>query len=165
MRLPDLEHLPDDARIWIFAADRPIPEEESGAVLEAVDGFLEDWTAHGVPLSGARDWRHDRFLVVGVDESLAPPSGCSIDALVRVLKDLEARLGVRFLGNESVWYRTDDGVHRATRGDFKRKALSGEVTPDVVVFDNAVTRLADLREGRWEGPARERWHGPAFFGD
>ncbi|NNM32841.1 MAG: hypothetical protein HKO53_07225, partial [Gemmatimonadetes bacterium] len=88
MRLPDLEHLPDDARIWIFAADRPMPENESRAVLEAVDGFLEDWAAHGVPLSGARDWRHDRFLVVGVDESLAPPSGCSIDALVRVLKDL-----------------------------------------------------------------------------
>ncbi|NNF25949.1 MAG: hypothetical protein HKN73_01840 [Gemmatimonadetes bacterium] len=164
MRLPDLEHLPDEARIWIFAADRPMPEDESRAVLEAVDGFLEDWAAHGVPLSGARDWRHDRFLVVGVDESLAPPSGCSIDALVGVLKDLEVRLGVRFLGNESVWYRTDEGVHRATRGEFKGKAQRGEVTPDVVVFDNAVTRLADLREGRWEGPARERWHGPAFFG-
>lgn len=164
MRLPDLEHLPDDARIWIFAADRPLAEPESRSVLEAVDHFLEDWAAHGVPLSGARDLRHGRFLVVGVDESLAPPSGCSIDALVRVLKDLETRLDVRFLGNESVWYRTEAGVERATRGEFKRKAQSGEVRSDVVVFDNAVTRLADLREGRWEGPAHDRWHGPAFFG-
>jgi len=165
MKLADLDQLPDDARIWVFAAERPLADAECDRVLGAVDGFLADWAAHGVPLSGARGWLHDRFLVVGVDESLAPPSGCSIDALVRTLKELESDLSVRFLGNEAIWYREGGELKRTTRAEFRTMAEEGRVTPDVVVFDNSITRLGELRGGRWEGPARDRWHGPAFFGN
>jgi len=164
MRLSDFDNLPSDARIWVFGAERPLTEDEEAQLLDAVDGFLEDWAAHGVPLHGARSWRHGRFLIVGVDESTAPPSGCSIDALVRVLKGLESDTGVRFLGNEAVWYLSGGHIHRASRPEFRRLVQEGSLTPNVIVFDNSITRLADLRQNRWEGPARDRWHGPAFFG-
>ena len=164
MRLPDFDMLPGDARIWIFGAERSLTSQEVADVLEAVDGFLDGWNAHGTPLDGARSWRHGRFLVVGVDESSAPPSGCSIDALIRVLKGLESDTGVRFLGNEAVWFRKDGGIERASRPEFKKLVSEGVVTDDVTVFDNSITRLSELRGDRWEGPARDRWHGPAFFG-
>ncbi|MXX56552.1 MAG: hypothetical protein F4Z44_12380 [Gemmatimonadetes bacterium] len=96
--------------------------------------------------------------------SATSPSGCSIDALVHVLGEMEHRLGVRFLGNEAVWYRDGrDCIRKASRTEFRSLANTGAVTPASVVFDNSITELAELRNGRWEGPARERWHA-AFFG-
>ena len=163
MRLPGLERLPESARIWIFSADRELAGEEEGDLLGAVDDFLDSWAAHGVPLRAARSWRYGRFLIVGVDADAAPPSGCSIDALVHLLKGLETRLGVRFPGNETVWYRDERGnIQRASRPGFRALAREGRVTPGSVVFDNSVTGLRQLRAGGWEGPASERWHA-AFF--
>lgn len=163
MRLADFDALPEDSRIWVFGADRTLTGQEESQVLGAVDQFLDEWAAHGTPLTGARSWRYGRFLIVGVDEASAPPSGCSIDALVGVLKALEAEAGVRFLGNEAVWFRMEDGIQRASRAEFRSLVREGRITPDVVVFDNSVTRLSELKEDGWEGPARDHWHGQAFF--
>ncbi len=154
---------PENTRIWIFGADRELEDGESAELLNGVDGFLRTWAAHGVPLHAARSWCHGRFLIVGADTRAASPSGCSIDALVGVLKEMEVRIGVRFLGNEAVWYRDARGrIRKASRPEFRGLARSGGVTPASVVFDNSITELAELRAGRWEGPASDRWHSVFF---
>ncbi len=154
-----MEDFPGSARIWIFGTDRELGPSKTEKLLGCVDDFLQGWAAHGVPLRATRSWRHGRFLIVAVDMERAPPSGCSIDALVHMLRDLESRLGTRFLGNEAVWYRDDTGaIRRASRPEFRQLAQQGEVTPGSTVFDNSITALSELRAGRWEGPASERWH-------
>jgi hypothetical protein len=156
-----LERLPDSARLWTFGVSRPLSEAERGRLLETVDGFLEGWQAHGHPLAAAREWRHERFLLVGVDERVEPPSGCSIDALVRALRGLEEELGVEMVGGAPVWFREEGpggGVRRVSRPDFKAAAAEGRITSETPVFDLSITRLAELREGLWELPAGESWH-------
>lgn len=165
MPLVDLSRLPDSARLWVFAADRPLSGVEETRLLEVVDDFLRRWKAHGTPLHAGREWIRERFLVVAVDEERAPPSGCSIDALVRSLKDLEREMGVSLVDKAPVWYLEEDEVRAVSRGDFAALAESGDVGPDTPVFDPTLTRLARLREGELELPARESWHGKAFFGE
>src|SRR5690606_21679109 len=97
--------LPDDARIWIFASPEPLSREQSSGLLERVDEFLEEWHAHGHPVVGGRDWRYDRFLVVGADERATGVSGCSTDALFRVFKAAERELGISLLDGSLVWFR------------------------------------------------------------
>jgi hypothetical protein len=155
--------LPDAARLWIFSAERRLAPEERDALLREVDGFLDQWAAHGQPLTCARDVRHDRFVMVAVDEAAAGVSGCSIDALTRRLRDLERRLGVALLDNGPVHYRGDDGVERVSRAAFGSLAAAGAVTPDTVVFDNTVATVGEVRAGKWERAARETWHGRSFF--
>ncbi len=160
MSTASLEDFPGSARIWIFGTDRELGTAETEELLGSVDGFLQGWAAHGVPLRATRSWRHGRFLIVAVDLERAPPSGCSIDALVHVLRGLEDRLGARFPGNEAVWYRDDTGaIRRASRPEFRQLAQQGGVTPRSVVFNNSITVLSELRAGRWEGPASDSWHG------
>lgn len=132
--------------------------------LQAVDGFLETWVSHGAPLRSGRDWRRSHFLLIAVDDASMPPSGCSIDAMVHVLKDQEDELGVRILDNSPVWFLEDDEICRLSRKDFGDLARKGAVGPDTVVFDNTVTRLKEERSGCWERPAGESWHRKAFFG-
>ena len=160
----EFDRLPPDARLWIFGADRSLDARERAELLGLVDRFLDGWRAHGAPLTAARDLREDRFLMVAVDEASVPPSGCSIDALVRRLGDLETRLGVGLVGHGSVFWRDPAGaVRRAGRAEFRELAREGAVGPETPVFDNTLTRLAELRAGRWQRPARDAWHGRAFF--
>ena len=163
MPMVPFEVLPDESRLWVFAVERTLVEADQENFLSAVDRFLETWAAHGVPLTCGRDFRRGRFLLVAVDETSAPPSGCSIDAMVGVMKDQERRLGLRILDNTPVWFVADGEVQRISRPEFSRLAEGGAVDPDTVVFDNTVTRLKDVRAGRWEGPARESWHQRVFF--
>ncbi len=163
MPMVPFETLPDASRLWVFGVERPLDESERQSFLDAVDQFLATWAAHGVPLTCGRDWRRERFLLVAVDQASEPPSGCSIDAMVGVLKDLERRLRVRVLDNTPVWFLADGQVRRTSRPEFRRLAEEGVVDPDTVVFDNTVTHLTDVRQGRWDGPARESWHQKAFF--
>ncbi|MFC1575758.1 hypothetical protein ACFL5A_03845 [Gemmatimonadota bacterium] len=154
--------LPDQARLWVFPSHRTLSQEEEGRLLGAVDAFLEDWAAHGSPLPAGRDWRHGCFLLVAVDESTAPPSGCSIDSLANQLKDLGRELGVELLDHAPVFFRKGEELVRVTRREFRSLVDAGEVTLDTPVFDNSITRLGQLG-GDWEKPAGASWHRRAFF--
>ena len=163
MSMVPFETLPDQSRLWVFGVERTLAGAEQESFLKAVDLFLETWAAHGVSLTCGRDWRRGRFLLVAVDEASEPPSGCSIDAMVGVLRDQERRLGVRVLDNTPVWFLEDGEVRRISRSEFSRLADEGAVGPDTVVFDNTITSLEAARSGRWEGPGRASWHQRAFF--
>jgi hypothetical protein len=158
-----LAAMPDAARLWIFAAPRALSEAEAESLLSRVDGFLTRWNAHGPRVGGAREWRHDHFLLIAADEEATGVSGCSIDSLFRVLKEAEAETGVSLLDSSRVWYRDSAGeVRSATRPEFRLLAEGGEVDAGTTVFDNTAATVGALRVGEWERPMRESWHGRAF---
>jgi len=161
-RIP-FEQLPPDARLWIFAAERPLAAEERDRVLGETDAFINQWMAHGVPLMAGRDLRHGQFVLVGVDERAAGVSGCSIDALVRRMQQLETILGLELINNGPVLYREGEAVVRVSRERFAELAASGTVSPTTRVFDNTLTRVGDLLAGKWEVKAADSWHARAFF--
>ena len=161
-RVP-FEQLPDDARLWVFAADRDLAPEERDTLLATVDGFLAGWAAHGAPLTCGRDLRYERFLLVAVDERSAGVSGCSIDALTRQLRQLESRFGLALLDNGPVNFREGNAIRRVTRPEFHRLAEAGALSAAIVVFDNTTPTVGAVRAGRWETAARNTWIGRTFF--
>jgi len=144
--IPGLAHLPDEARLWIFGASRPISEQEVAPLVSITERFLEGWAAHGQALAAA------------LDEDHTAPSGCSIDALTRHVMHLETELDVRLLDGGAVWFRDAAGVRQVDRREFRQMAARGEVDGDTIVFDLAVQRLGDVRTGGWELPAASSWH-------
>ena len=152
------ESLPDDARVWVFGAADALDARGRDRLLDAVDDFLSQWNAHGEPLASARDWRDDRFLAVGVDQSTAGASGCSIDGLFRTLARLEPELGTKLLGGGRVYYRDVDGqVVTTSRAAFAALARDGAVGPDTPVFDTSLTTASAWRH-EFERPTRDSWH-------
>lgn len=154
MPLVPFHSLPNDARVWVFAASEPVTGENADRLLSAVDEWLSDWKAHGEPLTCARDWREARFLAIGVDQSTAGASGCSIDALFRVFKSLQSAGGPSLLGGSRVFYRDPDGnIVANSRAEFVKSGLG----PDTTVFDTTVTTARDYRRS-FEKPLRDSWH-------
>lgn len=164
VRTVQFSDLPDDARLWIFASSRALTPEEGKLLLERVHGFLAGWHAHGRPVVGARDLRLDQFLLVAADERATGVSGCSIDALYRVLKEAERELQVGLLDSSLVFYRDGDGTVRATsRPDFSELVRDGAVDEDTPVFDNTIRDVGSLRNEQWEKPLSKSWHARAFL--
>ncbi|HEV2131779.1 MAG TPA: hypothetical protein VGR27_11780 [Longimicrobiaceae bacterium] len=163
MSAVQFSELPNDARLWVFAAARPLTPQQREMLLARVDEFLEGWLAHGRRVVGGRELRHDRFLLVAADERATGVSGCSIDTLFRRLQELERELGVSLLDSSLVYYRAEDGAIQALpRADFRQRVRAEEVGEETVVFDNTVRSVEEVREGRWELPMRDSWHAQAF---
>ena len=159
----DFAQLPADSRVWIFSADRVLSNDQQTQLLASVDGFLAQWGAHDMPLTAGREIRYDRFLFIAVDQQRVGPSGCSVDALVKQMKTLQQELGVELVDHAPVLFRRGDEIARVAREEFLALVADGEVSLDTTVFDNTLTRLGDVRDGRWETNAARTWHGRAFF--
>lgn len=156
-RIP-FDELPDDARIWIFGASDSLSTDTQKRMLSAVDAWLDQWTAHGEPLTCGRDWREGRFLVVGVDQRTAGASGCSIDALFHVLKGLETTLGTTFRGGDRIFYRVGtESIVVADRDSFAALASEGLVDETTPVFDTALSDAGSYRRA-FEVPLGGSWH-------
>ena len=123
-RIP-FDRLPTDARVGIFSASRILSDEEQGRLLADVDDFIDQWGAHSTPLTAARDLRYGRFLFVAVDQSVAGPSGCSIDALVQRIKVLQQAIGVELVDHAPILFRREDVVERVSRDEFAQLVADG----------------------------------------
>jgi hypothetical protein len=151
------DQLPDSSRVWIFASDRRLQDSEARTLLATVDEFLSQWKAHGSPLRSAREWRENRFLVIGVDPTVEQASGCSIDGLFRGLQTLEGSLGTRLVAGGRVFYRDASGEPQlAARAELSSLAARGVLREEMPVFDTSITNAGAYREG-FERPARETW--------
>jgi hypothetical protein len=158
MPLTTFDTLPDDARVWVFAAAAPVDDIDAAKLLAAVDTYLLQWKAHGHPLTAARDWREERFLAIGVDQRTEGASGCSIDGLFRMLQELERAVGSSMVGGGLVFFRgPGDLVCALSRDEFEALARRGGASGATHVFDTTIMSAGDYRT-RFEVPAAESWH-------
>ena len=122
--------------------------------------FIERWTAHDADLTAGFSVAEDRFVLVAVDESAVSASGCSVDALLRQLAQVERALDVRLLDGRPIWYRDASGrIVSCDRDEFRRLAGEGAIDARTRVFDLTIERLGDWRSGQLEREASESWHG------
>ncbi len=154
-----LTQLPDTARVWVYGVDRPLDPPESATVRAELLAFVDQWTAHGAELLASVELVEDRFVIVAVDEASASASGCSIDALVRRLADLERRLACSLLDSTRIFYRSNAGpIATCDRAGFREAAAVGAVTETTPVFDLTVASLGEVRTGALELPLADSWH-------
>ena len=148
--------LPPDARVWIYQANRSLTDAEMTATLPALARFAEEWTSHGRSLLASAEFRHRQFLVVGLDEGVAGASGCSIDASVRFVAQLEQHLGVELLEKSRLAFLQAGAVRQLKRGELKAAVAAGTIGPDTFYFDNTLATNGEL-DTHWPRPASQTW--------
>lgn len=150
--------LPDATRVWIYQADRPLNDSEIAELNNRLASFAEQWVSHSRALRAHAEVRHGRFLVLMVDETQAGASGCSIDASVHFLKQLEQAYGLALFDRMTFAYRDSDGrVRTAAAPEFGALYKRGEITDNTPVFDNLVKTKGEL-DTAWVKPLGESWH-------
>ncbi len=155
--LVDFQSLPDTSRIWIYQCNRTFSDEEVVEIKNGLSGFLEEWTAHGSNLRAAYEVRYNRFIIIGLDQSVANASGCSIDASVHFIQSLEQKFKVDLLDKMNVSYKQGEYIAYKNLKDFKKMAKDRAVSKNTIVFNNLVATKQEYLEN-WEVPASESWH-------
>ncbi|KJD36238.1 ABC transporter ATPase [Tamlana sedimentorum] len=155
--LVDFNTLPETSRVWIYQANRSFSEDELQEIQEKLNVFIESWTAHGSDLQAAYTIKYKRFIIIGLNQDLNKATGCSIDASVRFIQDLEQTYKVDLMDKMNVSYKQGEFVAYKSLTDFKKMAKDKAISKKTIVFNNLVTNVAELSEN-WEVPASESWH-------
>ncbi|MEX2350071.1 MAG: ABC transporter ATPase [Flavobacteriaceae bacterium] len=159
--LVSFENLPDDSRIWIYQSNRKFSDEEVKTIEKRLSEFLTEWTAHGASLEAGFEIRHQRFIVIGLNQANASASGCSIDASVHFIQQLEKELEVDLLDKMNVTYYTGEYLAFKPLNEFKAMAKAKAISKNTVVFNNLVNTKEEYLEN-WEVPAVDSWHSRFF---
>ena len=157
----EFDKIPDTSRIWIYQSNREFSSEEVNVIKFNAKKFIENWTRHGDDLKGSFTIVYNRFIVIAVDENFANVSGCSIDASVRFIQQIQSELNVDLLNKLHIAFKTNDDVNSVSLNDFRSFIASDKITHDTIVFNNLVNTKADF-ESKWEVPAKESWHQRLF---
>ncbi len=155
--LVPFKQLPDSSKIWIYQANRPFTDEELQEIKTKVDNFLTNWTAHGANLKAGVDYQYRRFIVFGLDQEETGASGCSIDASVHFIQDLEKEYNVDLLDKMNVTYKQGEFVAYKALKDFRKMVKNRSVSPNTIVFNNLVNTKQEYEQD-WEVPLKESWH-------
>jgi hypothetical protein len=155
--ITDFKNLPNNARIWIYQSNRKFTDEEVAFITAKTSHFLEQWTAHGANLEAGFEIKYNRFLVLGLNQENASASGCSIDASVHFVQQLQQTLEVDLLDKMNVTYYNGDYIAHKSLIDFRKMAKNKSVSSNTIVFNNLVTTKEEYLEN-WEVPAKESWH-------
>lgn len=145
-----------DARIWIFQSDRVLSDKEVEVLDDTLKEFTTSWEAHSQPLDSSYLIKNKVHIIVGVDESVHQPTGCSIDTLMHLMQGIGKQLNVNFFDRKAVAYVKDEDVHVANFSEFKKLADTGVIKPSTHVFNNLVASK-DLLDTDWKIPASHSW--------
>lgn len=150
------DQLPAAARVWIYQASRPFTSAEIVGMQPALVRFAEEWTSHGRSLLASAAVLHQHFLVLGLDEEVAGASGCSIDASVRFVAQLEQHLGLELLEKSRLAFVPYGQVQLLDRRALKQAVADETLTPETLYFDNTIATKGALDQ-HWPQPAGATW--------
>lgn len=155
--LVDFNKLPEESRVWIYQANRSFTPEEIAEIENKLNVFIENWTAHGSDLQAGYLIKYKRFIVLGLNQNLNAATGCSIDASVHFIQQLEKEYDVDLMDKMNVSYKQGEFIAYKPLTDFKKMAKQRAVSKNTIVFNNLVNNIAEFKEN-WEVPASESWH-------
>ena len=151
------KNLPNNSRIWIYQSDREFTTKEVQFITEKTTKFINQWTRHGEDLKGSFTIKYNQFLVLAVDENFNNVSGCSIDASVHFIQQLEKEFHVDLMDKMNITFKDNESINLVKLSEFQKFAKENKITQETIVFNNMVHTKQDF-ETNWEVPADKSWH-------
>lgn len=152
------ETLTDEARIWIYQADRLLNEQEVACISRKLEKWQKEWNTHGLELY-SEAWVEDGvFLILAIDESRQPASGCSIDQSVHFIRQIGSRINVDFLDRMNFAYQDEDGQVKLTSDKEIARLYEKGVITDETLFYNTTIQTKGAWKKQKLTPLKDSWH-------
>lgn len=155
------EEMPEHARVWVYQAGRSLSAAEEAYALQLGQVFSSKWAAHGNDLKSSVKIFYHQFLVIAVDEAYNQASGCSIDASVGLVRELEQKFSTAensfsFLDRTKVAFLDQEKVLLESTKALKEKIKEGQIKPDTLTFNNLVSNKTQF-DTAWVIPVKASW--------
>ncbi len=155
--LVNFDSLEGTSKIWIYQSNREFSENEIAEISHNLENFIGVWKRHGDDLKASYQIKYNQFIVIAVDENFNEISGCSIDALVNLMKKFEQKFVVDLTNKLNISFKDNHNINVVSMVDFQNYAKQQKITSNTVVFNNMITNKADF-EKHWEVTADKSWH-------
>jgi hypothetical protein len=148
--LADFNTLPKESRVWIYASENTLTEDQKSHILTYIAEHLKGWNAHKVPLTAGVTILENHFIVVALDEGKNGASGCSIDTLQKTIQELEKDLSISLLNRLNIFCRIDDKIHC-----IPTTKLAEYANKETLFYDLTIQKKGDLFN--WLKLVEEGW--------
>ncbi|MCC5931963.1 MAG: hypothetical protein JJU28_22150 [Cyclobacteriaceae bacterium] len=152
----EFDQLHFNSKIWIYQSDRKLSDNEVMDLSAEIIAFLESWKAHGNDLKASFKILFEHFMVIGVDERHNSTSGCSIDASVHFIKQMEGKYKVSFFDRSKIAFLINGKTCLEDLSKIKEKVNSGVIHAETMTFINLIDRKEFL-DSQWLVPAASTW--------
>lgn len=157
-----LEGLSPESRVWMFLAERELAQSETGALSQALDAFVNDWKAHGAALTAGYAIESNAIVIVAVDESQTPPSGCSIDKVFRLLQEFGSANGIDFFKRTLTARKNANRVEILNLVELKQAYLCGDLQAEDLVYNTQIDKLS-MVHSQLLIPFSQHWMGKKWI--
>jgi hypothetical protein len=98
-------HFGPNCRVWVFIGARPLDATESQWANEQLSSFTATWQTHGKAMNATGFVFADHALVIVANEEGVQASGCSMDKINHLVRQMGSELGIDFFArmNTLVW--------------------------------------------------------------
>ena len=148
----------EDYRVIIYPASRAFTTKEAKVITEKLFDFLAGWAAHGKPLSSSFKIEKNQFIVVCVDEEKEAASGCSIDALGQIMREIDVEFQLGLFDRMKATFVENGETKTMKLQDFRKGLKEGTLPHNIDVYDfsknSYVAFLSDFLL-----PLRRSWAG------
>ena len=148
--LTDFHTLPEESRIWLYAAENALTKDQQNYILKVVSEDLKGWNAHQQPLTAGVTILENHFIIIALDESKNKASGCSIDTLQNLIKKIERELYTSLMNRLNIFCKIDGLIFCIP--SFK---LGSIVKADTYFYDLTISIKSDLKT--YLKPISEGW--------
>ncbi|NAW52221.1 hypothetical protein GNY06_12825 [Elizabethkingia argentiflava] len=146
----------NDYRVITYPASRSFTAKEAKDITERLYDFLGGWQAHGKDLSASFKIERNQFIIICVDEEKEMASGCSIDALGKLIHAIDDEYQLGLFDRMKACYLEEGEVKTLQLKDFRSKLKSGEISRDIEVFDFSKNTYLDFLSN-FLRPFSESW--------
>ena len=148
--LVDFNTTANQSRIWIYAAEQKLTNEQEDHILKSISDHLKNWEAHKVPLTAGVTILESHFIIISLDETKNGASGCSIDTLQNKIQEIEKELSISLLNRLNIFCRIDDIIRC-----IPTLKLVDNANQDTLFYDLTIQKKSELDS--YLKPISEGW--------
>ena len=148
--LVDFNTLPEESRIWLYAAEIALSKDNQNYILNFISEHLKDWNAHKQPLTAGVTILQNHFIIIALDESKHRASGCSIDILQKSIQKIEKELSISLMNRLNIFCNIEREIVCVPSFELESIAKA-----DTYFYDLTIFRKSGLKS--YLKPISEGW--------
>ena len=148
----DFNQLAENSRLWVYGSSRIIQELDKVEIHNIIVPFLEKWNYHGKSLTCSYTILNNHFLIVGLDESINPTGGCSVDGLQKIILEIDHNFALNLFERLNVFLLLENKV-KCVASKYLNQ-ITG-LDQDTLTFNLNIKKKQEIND--WLIPIKDTW--------
>ncbi len=161
MNIP-FDQMPDNARVWVYAANRTLSQTEQTEITAKAGAFVSGWTAHQQQLKASFAILNNVFLVIAVDENFNEVSGCGIDKSVHFMQEIDRAYNLNLFNRLQVELLIDGETILTNKQKLAVMLQEGKVNAQTIMFNKAINTKRDFDQ-QFQSTLDKSWVYPSLL--